>query len=79
MLNPMLLKFQSDWCGGVKIVGVNADKNFHLATAYRLSSLPTLILFEQGLIVERLDGILGRDNLRATLDQMMVKRLPKTA
>jgi thioredoxin 1 len=79
MINPVLLKFQSEWYGEVKIVGINVDKNFRLATSYRLTSLPTLILFEQGSIVERLDGILGRDDLRPTLNRIMVNRLPKTA
>lgn len=79
MLNPMLLKFQSECYGNVKIVGINADENFHLATTYRLTSLPTLILFEQGEMVERLDGIFGRDDIRITLNQILLQRMPKTA
>ena len=50
LINPQLQKFQSQWGPNVKLVGINADSNFKLANTYRLTSLPTLILFEGGQI-----------------------------
>jgi len=68
MIDPLLGKFQVKWEGRVKLVGVNADESLRLANTYRLTTLPTLILFDNGQIVERLDGFLGREDLRGALD-----------
>ena len=78
-IDPTLITFQSDWAGQVKLVGVNADQNFKLAHTYRLTSLPTLILFEGEKARFRLEQYQGREELRRTLDSWMlaVENSPK--
>jgi thioredoxin 1 len=78
-IDPTLITFQSDWAGQVKLVGVNADQNFKLAHTYRLTSLPTLILFEGDKARFRLEQYQGREELRRTLDSWMlaVENSPK--
>ena len=71
-IDPTLITFQSDWAGQVKLVGVNADQNFKLAHTYRLTSLPTLILFEGEKARFRLEQYQGREELRRTLDSWML-------
>jgi len=71
-IDPTLITFQSDWAGQVKLVGVNADQNFKLAHTYRLTSLPTLILFEGDKARFRLEQYQGREELRRTLDSWML-------
>ena len=73
MIDPLLIRFQAKWGDQVKLLGVNADESLRLANAYRLKTLPTLILFENGQIVERLDGFRGRDDLRAALETIAAK------
>ncbi|GAB4301389.1 MAG: hypothetical protein Fur0025_41550 [Oscillatoriaceae cyanobacterium] len=38
-----------------------------LACTYRLTTLPTLIWFEGGQVRQRIEGFLGREELRTTL------------
>ncbi|MFB8795553.1 MAG: thioredoxin domain-containing protein [Microcoleus sp.] len=71
-IDPTLITFQSDWAGKVKLVGVNADQNFKLAHTYRLTSLPTLILFEGDKARLRFEQYQGREELRRTLDSWML-------
>ncbi|MGB7712315.1 MAG: thioredoxin domain-containing protein [Microcoleus sp.] len=71
-IDPTLITFQSDWAGKVKLVGVNADQNFKLAHTYRLTSLPTLILFEGDKARFRFEQYQGREELRRTLDSWML-------
>ncbi|MGB8690811.1 MAG: thioredoxin domain-containing protein [Microcoleus sp.] len=71
-IDPTLITFQSDWAGQVKLVGVNADQNFKLAHTYRLTSLPTLILFEGDKARFRFEQYQGREELRRTLDSWML-------
>ena len=79
IIQPLLREFQADWNGQVKLVRVNADENLKLATTYRIKSLPTLILIEQGQVIQRLDHFQGRDEVRMALKTLMIDALPKSA
>ncbi len=79
VIQPMLREFESNWSGQVKVVRVNADDNLKLATTYRIKSLPTLLLFERGQVIQRLDSFHGREDLRMALSTLMINSLPKSA
>jgi thioredoxin 1 len=79
LINPLLTKVQSEWGEQVKLVGINADQNLKLANTYRLQTLPTIILVENGKVVHRIDTFQGRDDLRMALEKIMVSYLPKSA
>jgi thioredoxin 1 len=66
-----LHQFQANWQDQVKVVGINADQSLKLASTYRLQTLPTLILFDNGRELNRLEQFHGRDDLRRTLDEFM--------
>ncbi|MBD2165912.1 thioredoxin [Calothrix sp. FACHB-156] len=72
IIHPLLLQFQDQCQDQIKLVGVNADQNFKLSTTYRLKSLPTLLLIENGTIQHRLEGFRGRDDLRRALEEIKV-------
>ena len=71
LLHPFLVKMQREWHGRFLLVDVNADDNLKLANTYRLKSLPTLILFDNGKIVERIDDFKDRDRLNSQLEQLL--------
>lgn len=48
----------------VKFVKLNTDENPHTAQTYRISGIPTLILFKDGEPVKVEVGALNRDGLR---------------
>lgn len=79
LLNPMLTRIQSEWGDQIKLVGINADENLKLANTYRLKTLPTILLFEDGQVLHRLDEFKGRDELRLALEKVVVSYLPHTA
>ncbi|AFZ00811.1 thioredoxin family protein [Calothrix sp. PCC 6303] len=70
IIHPLLLQFQAQCDGEVKLVRINADDNFKLANTYRLKSLPTLILIENGAVKQRLEGFRGRDDLNSALAEI---------
>jgi thioredoxin 1 len=79
LIQPTLLKFQTEWEGQIHIVGVNADDNFRLANTYRLRSLPTLILFDGGVPVQRIEGLSSRDELQKILNNLEVNAVVRSA
>lgn len=74
LIIPVLQSFHSEWEGQVQLVDINADENLRLANTYRLSTLPTLLLFDQGEVCQRLESFRGKDDLRLALDALMRDR-----
>ncbi|MBW4646559.1 MAG: thioredoxin family protein [Goleter apudmare HA4340-LM2] len=72
IINPLLLQFQAQCGEQIKLVNVNADQNFKLSTTYRLKSLPTLLLIENGKVQHRLESFRGRDDLRLALEEIKI-------
>ncbi|NJL60508.1 MAG: thioredoxin [Methylacidiphilales bacterium] len=70
VIHPLLLQFQTQCEGEIKLVGINADDNFKLSNTYRLKSLPTLLLIENGHVKQRLEGFRGRDDLLLALEEI---------
>lgn len=71
MIVPLLNRFKAEWGDRIKLVDINADENLRLANFYQLTTLPTLMLFEQGELLHRIDSFRGREELRQTLDAFM--------
>lgn len=72
LIVPQLRQFQADWPDQIKVVGINADQSLKLASTYRLQTLPTLIIFDQGTVLHRLDHFQGREDLKRNLNQFML-------
>ena len=70
IVHPLLLQFEATCKEKIKLVGINADDNFRLSNTYRLKSLPTLVLIENGAVQKRLDCFRSRDDLRLALEDI---------
>ncbi|MGB3137339.1 MAG: thioredoxin domain-containing protein [Nodosilinea sp.] len=74
LIMPVLQGFQTEWKDQIQLVDINADENLQLANTYRLSNLPTLLLFDQGEVQHRIESFRGKEDLRLVLDTLMRKR-----
>lgn len=74
LIQPIVQSYHAQWDGEIRVVGVNADENFKLANTYRLKSLPTLLLFAGGEVVDRLEGFHSRDDFGKSLEAMFDRR-----
>lgn len=70
-IEPLLSRLQAEWSEKIKLVRINADENFKLATEYRLTTLPTLLLFDRGKLCHRLDGFQDEEQLKTALERIM--------
>ena len=62
-VKPLLNRLNHEWQDKLMVVEVNADANLHLANTYKLKNLPTLLLFRQGKVVQRLEDFRVREDL----------------
>lgn len=67
MLAPQLEKLAEEYQGEVKLLKVNVDREQGLAARYGIMSIPTLILFKGGLILDTLIGLVPSAQLKACL------------
>ena len=63
MLGPVLEEVAEELDGKVKVGKVNVDDQVELAMQFRVSSIPTLLLFENGEIKKTSLGFLPKDRL----------------
>ena len=70
MMNPLLNRLQTEWGDQVKLVSINADENLKLANEFRLTTLPTLLLVDNGNALYRLDDFRTYDDLRNAADAL---------
>ena len=70
VIQPTLIQFRDRWDEQIKLVNINADENLKLASTYRLKTLPTLILFTNGKVANRLEGFHSPEDLRLNLERM---------
>ena len=56
MLEPVVVELAGEWAGKVKVVKLDVDHNASIAMQYQVMGVPTLMLFKQGQVKERLTG-----------------------
>ena len=71
MQTPILHEFKEEVTNKVNIVKVDVDQNPELASEYGVQSIPTLIMFKNGQLKEKMVGL----TTKATLSEMLIKLL----
>jgi thioredoxin 1 len=55
-LEPVIEKLAGDYQGRIKVAKVNVDASPQTAILYAVKSLPTILLFKEGKVVDQLTG-----------------------
>ena len=66
MLAPVLELVEKD-LEQVKFVKVDVDENEDLADKYQISTIPTLLIFKDGKVIDTLVGFMPKDSLKAKI------------
>ena len=64
---PILDTVSQEQQGKAKIVKVNVDDNQQLAVQYGVQAIPTIIFFKNGQPVDRVVGVVPRDEINRRL------------
>jgi thioredoxin 1 len=67
--NPILDEVNTETSNKVKIGKVNVEQNALLSRIYGIQSIPTILIFKNGEVVERLNGLQQKDKLLTTLSK----------
>ena len=63
MVAPVIEEMARDYAGRILFGKLNVDENRKVATEYQIMSIPTLLVFKKGRLVDRLIGAMPRQML----------------
>jgi thioredoxin 2 len=66
-LSPIIDELASDYANGVKVVKLNVDENPLTASQYGIRSIPTMLFFKEGKVVQKVTGVLPKEEIERHL------------
>ena len=63
MVDPIIKQLAAEWDGKVKVLKCDADQNPNVLMKYGIMGIPTIMLFKNGQMVERVTGYQPKDKL----------------
>ena len=63
MLTPILEELSNEMKNEINVVKVNLDENQDLAMKYSIRSIPTLLLFKEGDLIDTKVGLLPKNEI----------------
>jgi thioredoxin 1 len=70
MISPLLDELATEYDGKVKIGKINTDEQQQLASEHGIRSIPTLLFFKNGQVVNQMVGARGKRDFKAILDSL---------
>ena len=70
-LSPTVDEIAEVYAGKVEVVKCNVDDADQIAMQYRIMSIPTLLYFKGGQLVDRTVGLVDKDDIVARLSKLI--------
>ena len=71
MVAPVIEKLETQYTDKIKFCRLNVDENPQTAAKYRIMSIPTLLFFKSGEVVETVIGAVPERTLQPKLDALL--------
>ncbi|MFI3213468.1 MAG: thioredoxin [Eubacteriales bacterium] len=71
MMAPIIEKLAEDYEGKAKIGKLNIDENLELAQKYNVMSIPTIIIFNKGVEVETIVGMVSKNEIIDKIEKVL--------
>ncbi|MGB9591023.1 MAG: thioredoxin [Candidatus Kryptoniota bacterium] len=71
MISPIVEQIAQEYPGKLKVAKVDVDVNREIANAYNIMSIPTLMLFKEGRVVDQIVGALPKSALVGRIERFL--------
>jgi len=68
VLGPVIDELAEEYEGKALVAKVNTESNPRLSQHFKVKSIPTIMFFNKGMLVERFSGLIPKPNLEEILD-----------
>ena len=72
MVAPIVEELADEYAGKVRFFKLNTDDNMETTSKYGIRSIPTLLVFKGGEIVEQVIGFRPKSDLKRSLEKALV-------
>ena len=73
MVAPIVDELANEYAGKVKVRKLNTDENPEVAGRYQVMSIPTILFFKKGQVVEKLVGARPKRQFKEVIDQLLAQ------
>lgn len=71
MVGPVIEELAAEYTGKVKVGKVDVDENSGIASQYGIMSIPTIMFFKDGQIMEQMVGAASKAELKRKIDSLL--------
>ena len=73
ILGPIIEELAEEYDGKALVAKVDTERNPRLTQHFKIKSIPTIMFFDQGELVELYNGLIPKPNLEEILDSYIQK------
>lgn len=71
MISPLIDELAADFAGKAKVGKINVDEQMELAEQYKVMTIPTVMIFKNGEIVDKSVGAKSKEDFAAMLQAQL--------
>ncbi len=71
MVAPVIEQLAKEYAGRITFAKLNIDENMNTATKYRISAIPTMLVFRNGEMAGQIIGALPKNHIEQKLQEFM--------
>ncbi len=71
LLSPLIEELANDYSGRAVVGKLNVDENGETARFYNVMSIPTLLFFKNGQLVDKQVGVVSKEVLRNKINSLL--------
>jgi thioredoxin 1 len=68
MLTPIVEELSKEYDGKVVVGKLNTDDNPETAARFNISAIPTMLIFKEGKVVDKIVGVHSKADIKKKLD-----------
>ena len=72
LIAPVIEEISNEYDGKVKVGKLNTDENQKLAAEYWIQGIPSLLIYKDGNVVDRIVGVVPKEHITQKLEQHTV-------
>lgn len=71
MVSPIVEEIGRDYADQLKVGKLNVDQNSKTASHYGIMSIPSLLIFKEGKVVDQIIGAVPKNHLKEKVDRIL--------
>ncbi len=72
MIAPFIQEFATEYAGRMTFAKLDVDQNPQLSTQFGIRSIPTLLFFKNGKLVDQIIGALPKHTIKQRVDVLLI-------